>query len=190
MLRHGPLARFALVTAFAIAGTGCYLDFDTEWETVDDFDYYGGEEFDVLGASIEGELGEVRPEDGVWRQRGTELPGFTMVEVQSSGREASGRGWAAMTQLELQGSFDDPAFEPGAVLVFEDGADGPSGLEATVLGCSGQSRGVWDYDRNAQKVTLEVSESIRQGWLHIEMTSEFDHDGSVQTCTTGFDVAR
>lgn len=190
MLRHGTLARIALLSALAVGGSGCYFDLnfddDSSWTTADDFDYYGGDEFDVLGANIKGDLGTVEDmQDGVWSQRGTALSGFSMVEVQSSGS-----GWAAMTQLELQGNFSDPAFAPGAVLVFDESGYGPDGLEASVVGCSGQTPGAWDYDQHANTVTLEISESIRAGYLHIEMTTEFEHEGDTQSCTTNFDVAQ
>jgi hypothetical protein len=97
--------------------------------------------------------------------------------------------WWAMNNLTISGGLDHAALRPGAHLTFSraGAAPGATGLRVTALGCSGPSRNVYTYDRNADSVDVDVMPGSEEGRNRMVFTARFDHGGATQTVQGSFE---
>ncbi|MGE0789979.1 MAG: hypothetical protein AB7S26_30170 [Sandaracinaceae bacterium] len=108
-----------------------------------------------------GTMGAVVGFDGhVTRTEGYDYGGYADIHVVSTDPDAGG---AAMSLLSFQGSLDSPELVPGAHLTFTLDGDGidfaSSELYISLVGCSGDSDQMWDFDEQADTVVVDVLES-------------------------------
>src|SRR5690606_32290231 len=120
---------------------------------------------DIRAESLSGSLGAVRDfEGGIWLESGYDYGGVASLSVESRNRD---EGWAVMAALTVEGGLSHPDLVPGAVFTFRsdeyDYGYGEDRLYVSLLGCSGPADGYWEFDRNADEVTIQVQEGELPG---------------------------
>jgi len=186
------LTVIGLVAAMAMAAGGCF-GFETgrsggsSWSgdsiypdappPGERFGFTG--EFAVRGGQLEGSLGPIEGFSAeAYEQTGFSEAGWSEVVLHA------GTGYWVMTGLSVEGGLEHPALAPGARLEFPRDAD--LGLSIDVLGCSGPSRDVFDYDEHAQRVQVEVQEGAVPGERVLLFRAIFDDSGSPQVVEGSF----
>lgn len=140
-----------------------------------------------LGELLEGSMGNVRTFAG-------RAPDLQIAEssgsdsVRLDAEDTTARWWA-MTAITLRGGLRHPDLRPGAVLQFSNvsGARGTTGLNVTVLGCSGPRRNQYTYDRNAENVTVWVHQGSRPELYRLEFVAQFPTSGNPHAVRGAFE---
>ncbi len=154
------------------AGPSYYADADGGT-----YDPYGGDQaVDVTAQSLRGDLGAVRFDGGVWMQSGYDYGDSASIEVDARDTAAD---WRVMAALTIQGGLGHADLVPGAVLTFRSDSPDYSGtrLYISLLGCSGPANGGWDFDNQADQVTVEVSEGSSADYRQLHFVGTWN-DGS------------
>lgn len=160
----------------------------SEW--IDDF----GGNIDAFNGSLRGDIGSLTQLNGIASVNGYGEAEYADVEVMTIGSSGS-----AMHLLQFVGGLDHPALTPGAHLEFNGSEDDvlySDGNELFVysMNCSGEGQPYdWDYDQQADRVTLDVSETDEEGVIQIDYQTEattgpFQND--VQTSSGSFLLRR
>lgn len=135
---------------------------------------------DVRNQGIQGNLGPVRGFEGnIWQEQGYQYGGVATLQVDA---RSYPENWAVMAALTVEGGLDHPDLVPGAILTFSgyDYTYGSDRLYISLLGCSGEADGYWDFDVTADEVTVQVSESDTPGYLRLDYTGTWSDGSTVQ----------
>jgi hypothetical protein len=90
--------------------------------------------------------------------------GFSKVELITQAE-----GWAAMVVVTVQGGLGHADLAPGAVRQY--GLEAPlQDTDVTVMGCSGPEVDDWEYDENADEVTVRIS-ALPSGRRRADLTA-------------------
>jgi len=169
--------------------TGFEVSDETEWGA----DYHEGwGNVDVFQAEISGDIGHLTGIDGDATVIGYSEDSFADLEILTVGANGS-----AMHLLSFSGGLNHPALVPGAHLQFGgNGYEGArsDGLNVMSTNCSGTGAVYdWDYDAQADRVSIEVSETDEADVLRIDYTtaaSSADYGNQNDTSSGSFLLRR
>jgi hypothetical protein len=139
----------------------------------DEWDYAGDGPFDVLDASIAGQMGPVDLPGSVYETSGTRYAGTLQVTMYARGRGGEGMGLITLSAYEGELAFD--------VGTRFDSAESTA-VFVSALGCSGDSRDVWTFDQSPEQTAVEVAEGPSPNQRNLDYTMRFA-DGNVVSGT-------
>ncbi|MEM6957406.1 MAG: hypothetical protein AAF411_20815 [Myxococcota bacterium] len=161
--------------------SGCYFELPGSGADGDDAPisgYAGYEraiELDVSNASLSGSLGDVR---GTSEFARIDSPWNTDREIYVDLRADVPDG-VIMNGLTIEGGLD--LLQPGVSFTssYDDYYSDTNGLYASVIGCSGPEDNWWQYDRMAERVTVEVEPGPTPDSVEVNYEAEFPDGSSV-----------
>ncbi len=186
----------SLVAAASLALGGCFY-FPSERSSARSTGSTGSTEAPPVPTSTTSQVGQAEVFQGALGEIGSFTSQAAELRITAGERYASVRidavnladRWWAMNNLTISGGLDHAALQPGAHLTFSSAgaAPGAAGLRVTALGCSGPSRNVYTYDRNADSVDVDVMPGSEEGRNRMVFTAHFDHGGAMQTVQGSFE---
>lgn len=118
-----------------------------------------------------GSLGNVIDFEGVPEVTGYSDADYMFVDVRTRGV-----GWAAMTGLNIFGTLGEGQFAVGKRVTVDRDDMWSNDPGMTMIGCSGQLDGDWDYDCQPDDIVLEIAEGRTEGEFLLNLRASFDDD--------------
>jgi hypothetical protein len=141
-------------------------------------------DLELSNGNMEGEIGAVR---GFGDHEVVGLEGWSESTYASVFTTALGDNGAGMSIVEVSGGFFHPDLAPGTTRTYES-TDYPAAGEAFVyvIGCSGDTVGDWDFDREADSTTISVEENADDPQiLDIQYTARFSNWDNTERSVIG-----
>ncbi|MFT5354096.1 MAG: hypothetical protein ACI9KE_001297 [Polyangiales bacterium] len=170
--------KLALTLLCALAIPGCYMDLGSGSGGIDEpltprgsTPFEVNNDLNVTQPQIEGRLGDFSANGEGYVANAYGDGNWANIDIRVRGD----RG-VIMNALNIEGGLD--SLEVGQT--YRSSArdyDAPAGLYFSMVGCSGPSDNVWEYDRSADEIEVSVEEGPEEGTIELFYNASFE-DGS------------